>query len=276
MLGHAERLRGEGKVALVPTMGAIHEGHLALIRKAQDHAECVIASIFVNPTQFGPDEDYDAYPRPFEDDIGILRDEGVDILFAPSREAMYPQGDHTLVRVSGLDEHLCGAHRPGHFQGVATIVSKLLHLCRPHVAVFGRKDAQQLVILRRMAADLFMDVEILGAPIVREPDGLALSSRNAYLSPEERQQAPVLFEAVTAARRAVLQGEQAGKALVETMQKIVARAPEARLQYAEVVDAHSLQPVDHIRPQQDILAALAVFFGETRLIDNTFIEASER
>ena len=276
MLRHAERLRGEGKVALVPTMGAIHEGHLALIRKAQDQADRVIASIFVNPTQFGPGEDYDAYPRPFEEDARILRDEGVDIIFAPSREGMYPHGDQTHVRVSGLDEHLCGAHRPGHFQGVTTIVSKLLHLCRPHVAVFGRKDAQQLVVLRRMAADLFMGVEILGAPIVREPDGLALSSRNAYLSPEERQQAPVLFEAVTAARRAILQGEQAGNALVETMQKIVARAPEARLQYAEVVDAHSLQPVDHIRPKQDILAALAVFFGKTRLIDNTFIEASER
>ena len=273
MQQQADRLRSRGRLALVPTMGALHEGHLALIEMAASRAEYTAVSIFVNPTQFGPNEDYEAYPRPFGEDRHTLDALGrVDVLFAPSEEAIYPPGAVTSVRVAELGLHLCGAHRPGHFDGVTTIVSKLFHICRPHVAIFGRKDAQQLVILQQMVRDLFFDIDIIGAPIVREDDGLALSSRNVYLSDEQREQAPVLHRAVTEARRAILKGELRGKATVEWMRKIVDQASEARLQYAQVVDAHSLQPVDHMSPGQEVVAALAVFFGETRLIDNVFVQ----
>ena len=280
MQDHADAARAEGdRLALVPTLGALHEGHLALVRRALETADHVTVSVFVNPTQFGPDEDYDEYPRDLEGDREKLEALGVDAMFAPSVEEMYPYandealpGPLAWVAVNKLDEHLCGAYRDGHFRGVTTVVTKLFHACKPDVGVFGRKDAQQYVILKRLVEDLLFDIEIVGVPTVREPDGLAQSSRNAYLDPEEREQATVLYEAVTAAETAIEEGEQEAQAVVDAMDAALAEAPDAEVQYASVVDAHTLQPVDHLAPGQTVLAAVAVFFGETRLIDNAFVE----
>jgi len=274
----ARRANGE-RVALVPTMGALHDGHLALIRTAQEQADRVVVSVFVNPTQFGPDEDYAEYPRDIDRDAAQLEERGVDVLFAPTVDEMYPSepvGDAptlTWVIVNRLDEHLCGRYRQGHFQGVTTVVTKLFHACKPHVAVFGRKDAQQFVIIQRMVQELLLDIDIVGVPTVREPDGLAKSSRNAYLSPEERQQATVLYEAVKTAEARIEGGEQQISALVEAMQNKFGQASDATVQYAEVVDATTLQPLERITPGQHVLAAVAVYFGDTRLIDNAFIRA---
>lgn len=280
MQAHVDEVRAEGRrLALVPTLGALHEGHLALVRAASNEADHVTVSIFVNPTQFGPDEDYDDYPRDLEGDQEKLDALGVDTLFAPSVKEMYPfvnddalPGPPAWVDVEHLDDHLCGAYREGHFRGVATVVTKLFHACKPDVAVFGKKDAQQYVIVQRLVDDLLFDVEVVGIPTVREPDGLARSSRNAYLDPDEREQAPALYEAVTAARTAIEGGEQEAEAVVRAMQDTLATAPDAEVEYAEVVDAYTLQPVDRLAPGQDVLAAVAVYFGETRLIDNAFVE----
>ena len=280
MQDHADAARADGdRLALVPTLGALHEGHLALVRRALETADHVTVSVFVNPTQFGPDEDYDEYPRDLEGEREKLEALGVDAMFAPSVEEMYPYandealpGPLAWVAVNKLDEHLCGAYRDGHFRGVTTVVTKLFHACKPDVGVFGRKDAQQYVILKRLVEDLLFDIEIVGVPTVREPDGLAQSSRNAYLDPEEREQATVLYEAVTAAETAIEEGEQQAQAVVDAMDVALAEAPDAEVQYASVVDAHTLQPVDHLAPGQTVLAAVAVFFGETRLIDNAFVE----
>lgn len=280
MQAYADQQRRERtRLGLVPTMGALHDGHLELVRTAHEHADCVVVSVFVNPTQFGPDEDYDAYPRDLDADRAALDAVNVDALFAPTVAEMYPNGalqdrqTLTWVDVERLDRHLCGKYREGHFRGVTTVVTKLFHCCKPDVAVFGRKDAQQFVILQRMVKELLLDIELVGVPIVREDDGLALSSRNAYLSEAERAQAPVLYEAVTAAKRQVLEGEQRVSALVEAMRERLAAAPDARVQYAEVVDANTLQPIERIAPKQEVLAAVAVFFGDTRLIDNAFVRA---
>lgn len=283
MQAYADAQRADGqRVALVPTMGALHEGHLALVRAALERADRVVVSVFVNPTQFGPDEDYDEYPREVETDQDKLEELGVDALFAPSVEEMYPAdtldedaaaGTLTGVEVERLDEHLCGRYRDGHFRGVTTVVTKLFHACKPHVAVFGRKDAQQFVIIQRMVEDLLFDINIVGVPTVREADGLAKSSRNAYLSASEREQATVLYQAVEAARTRIQEGEQQNSAIVEAMQNKLEQAPDARVQYAEVVDASTLQPIEQIQPGQHVLAAVAVFFGDTRLIDNAFVHA---
>ena len=280
MHAYADRQRHAGRrIALVPTMGALHDGHLELVRTAHQHADCVVVSVFVNPTQFGPDEDYEDYPRDLASDRDQLGALNVDALFAPPVEDMYPNGTFparrtlTWVEVEQLDEHLCGAYRDEHFRGVTTVVTKLFHCCKPHVAVFGRKDAQQFVILQQMVNDLLMDIELVGVPIVREEDGLARSSRNAYLSAEERAQAPVLCEAVTAAKQRILAGEQRVSALVEAMRNTLRAAPNAHVQYTEVVDAATLQPVERVAPEQEVLAAVAVFFGDTRLIDNAFVQA---
>jgi pantoate--beta-alanine ligase len=274
MQAHADAARAAGKrLALVPTMGALHAGHLALVEEARRRADHVTVSIFVNPTQFAPGEDFLHYPRTLEADTEALeKTGGVDDVFVPAAAEMYPFGlpPYTTVQVRDLDRHLCGAFRPGHFEGVTTVVAKLFLACRPHLAVFGEKDAQQLAIVRRMTAELGFGVEVVGHPTVREADGLALSSRNRYLSVEERAQAVVLSEAVAAARRAAEAGERRAPALVDAMQQAVARAPLARLQYAEVVDAETLQPADALAPGR-YLAALAVFFGPTRLIDNATI-----
>ena len=267
--------RVDHRLALVPTMGALHDGHRALVRRAKEEADHVTVSIFVNPTQFAPGEDLDAYPRDLDGDLATLDAlGGVEAVFAPSVEEMYPLGaPQTWVTVEGLTETLCGRYREGHFRGVATVVAKLFNVCRPHVGVFGQKDAQQLVVLRRMAEELHFGVEVAGVPIQREPDGLACSSRNAYLTEEERAQAPVLAEAVAEARR-LLAGtaeEQPAEAVVRRMLGILAEAPQAEPQYAEVVDARTLQPVERLQPGQEALAAVAVHFGETRLIDNAFV-----
>ncbi|GIV62587.1 MAG: pantothenate synthetase [Rhodothermaceae bacterium] len=276
MQAEAAAMRQAGhRLALVPTMGALHKAHLALVEEAHRHADHVTVSIFVNPTQFAPGEDYERYPRPLEEDLAKLRAQGIaDVVFVPGVEDMYPDGydqHRTWVVVEELDRHLCGAFREGHFRGVTTVVTKLFLACKPHVAVFGLKDAQQFLILRRMVRDLNFDVEMIGVPTVREPDGLAFSSRNVYLTPEERSQAVVLSQAVEAARRRVEAGEQRGEALVEAMLQTLAQAPLAQVQYAEVVDTETLQPVERLRPGQEVLAAVAVFFGTTRLIDNAFL-----
>lgn len=280
MQAHADAVRAEGDVlALVPTLGALHEGHLALVRRALEVADHVTVSVFVNPTQFGPDEDYDEYPRDLEGDQEKLEALDVDTMFAPSVDEMYPYandqalpGPLAWVSVDRLDEHLCGAYREGHFRGVTTVVTKLFHACKPDVAVFGKKDAQQYVILQRLVEVLLFDVDIVGVPTVREPDGLATSSRNEYLDAEEREQAPVLFEAVTAAEEAIEKGEQEAEAVVRSMENKLAAASNGEVEYAEVVDAHTLQPTDYLAPGQEVLAAVAVYFGDTRLIDNTFVE----
>ncbi len=272
----AQHQRGT-TIALVPTMGALHSGHLALVDEAKRRADAVVTSIFVNPTQFAPDEDYDAYPRPLDTDREILAARDVDAVFAPTVEAMYPFGASTTeepyvsVDVHTLNDHLCGAHRPGHFEGVVTVVTKLLNACKPDVAVFGRKDAQQLVILKHLARSLLFDVEIVGVPTVREDDGLACSSRNAYLSDAERDEAPQVYAAIQAGEQAIVNGEQHAEAVVRAMQKPLDQAEHARVQYASVVHASSLQPVTHLHPGDDVLIAVAVFFGDTRLIDNAFV-----
>ncbi|PQJ35807.1 pantoate--beta-alanine ligase [Salinibacter sp. 10B] len=280
MQDHADVARSKGQtLALVPTLGALHEGHLALVRRALKEADHVTVSVFVNPTQFGPDEDYDEYPRDLEGDRDKLEALGVDVLFAPSVAEMYPYADDealagplSWVEVEHLDQHLCGAYREGHFRGVTTVVTKLFHACKPDIGVFGKKDAQQYVILKHLVEDLLLDIDIVGVPTVREADGLAQSSRNAYLSETEREQATVLYDAVSAAEEAIQGGEQDAQAVVRAMDNILVTAPDGEVEYAEVVDAHTLQPVEHLAPGQDVLAAVAVYFGETRLIDNAFVE----
>lgn len=280
MQDHADAARKDGQtLGLVPTLGALHEGHFALIRRALQEADHVTASVFVNPTQFGPNEDYGAYPRDLKGDREKLEALGVDALFAPSVDEMYPFLNEegvgqplAWVDVDRLDEHLCGAYREGHFRGVATVVTKLFHACKPDVAVFGRKDAQQYVILQRLVEDLLFDIDVVGVPTVRADDGLAVSSRNVYLSEDERAQSTVLHEAVQVAQSAIEGGEQASQAVVQTMDEVLAAAPDADVQYAEVVDARTLQPVDRLSPGQRVIAAVAVFFGDTRLIDNVFVD----
>ena len=264
----AQALRAEGKrIAFVPTMGNLHEGHLSLIRIARQQADVVVVSIFVNPTQFGPNEDYDAYPRTFEADRLLCEQEGVDLLFHPSVEDMYPPGDSVRVTESVLSRTLCGATRPGHFDGVCTIVIKLFHLVAPHAAVFGEKDAQQLRIIRRMVRDLHLPVKIVAGPTVREADGLALSSRNQHLAPAQRIQATCLRRALDEAQRRFAEGERQPAALIDAMRSLITREPDAKIDYIEIVDDESLQPVDGpmARPA---LVALAVWVGAPRLIDN--------
>jgi pantoate--beta-alanine ligase len=278
MQARADAARAAGRrLALVPTMGALHDGHLALVAEAKRRADDVAVSIFVNPTQFAPGEDFSRYPRTLAADLAALeRVGGVDAVFAPSVEEMYPVGlpALTTVRVETLGAHLCGPHRPGHFEGVATVVAMLFLACRPHVAVFGEKDAQQLAVIRRMTAELGFGIEVAGVPTVREPDGLALSSRNRYLTPGERAEAVALRRALDAAEAAVAAGERRAQAVGEAMRAEIARAPHARLQYAEVVDSDTLQPAGTLTPGR-YLAALAVYFGATRLIDNTTLEVAD-
>ncbi len=252
-------------VGFVPTMGALHDGHASLMRLARQHCGFVAVSIFVNPTQFGPTEDFSRYPRTLPADIAVCEREGVDLIFAPEPAAMYPPGFRTNVEVGQLGDRLCGASRPGHFRGVATVVLKLLNIFEPDRAYFGQKDAQQARIIRQMVFDLNVPTEIVVGPTVREPDGLALSSRNRYLSPADRQKAPVLFETLREVRHKVEAGERDAVALRGLMADRV-RATGAVLDYAEIVDADSFQPKEHLTGPA--VAALAVKFGATRLIDN--------
>jgi pantoate--beta-alanine ligase len=259
-------------IGLVPTMGFLHEGHLSLIRRSKDEAELTVVSIFVNPLQFGPHEDFDRYPRAFEHDTDLVGQAGGDIVFAPGHEEMYPQGFTTFVEVQRLTEGLCGASRPGHFRGVTTVVAKLFCTVKPHIAVFGQKDAQQAVVIKRMVQDLNFDVKIIVCPTVREEDGLAMSSRNAYLSPAERNDATVLYASLRLAEEMIGQGVRDAQQIVETMRRLILSKPSARIDYIAVVDGHSLEPLLEVRDGAMIL--LAVWIGQTRLIDNVVVETS--
>jgi pantoate--beta-alanine ligase len=262
-----ERRRAGRRVGFVPTMGYLHEGHLSLVRLARERADNVVISIFVNPTQFGPNEDYANYPRDWGRDERLCREAGVDVLFAPRAEEMYAHDASVVVRESRLSSGLCGASRPGHFEGVCTVVAKLFNLVQPTLAVFGEKDAQQLRIVRRMTRDLNFPVEIVSGPIVREADGLALSSRNARLTAEERAQATCLRRALDAVERAFAGGERDADALRKLARAVIEHAPLARVDYIEVVDDESLEPIVLI--ERPALCALAVQFPSARLIDNT-------
>jgi pantoate--beta-alanine ligase len=262
--------RGRQRIVLVPTMGFLHEGHLSLVRSARLRGDVVVVSIFVNPTQFGPGEDFAAYPRDFERDRRMLEMENVDILFHPFADAIYPAGAQTFVEVEKLSLPLCGAARPSHFRGVATVVAKLLNIVRPHAAIFGEKDYQQLQVIRRMVRDLSMDVEIVGHPIVREPDGLAMSSRNAYLNGAERQAALCLSRALCKAERLVRRGEVKAAAIVDRVLTELKREPLAAVEYVKLCDAETLAEVDRVGTSA--LLALAVRIGKARLIDNRVLK----
>jgi pantoate--beta-alanine ligase len=260
-------LRRRGlSVGLVPTMGALHEGHLSLVRAARAACDAVVVSIFVNPTQFGPNEDFAQYPRTFEADCAALEREGVELVFAPSAEEMYPQGASSFVDVEGVSERLDGASRPGHMRGVATVVAKLFHIVEPNRAFFGQKDAAQVAVIRKMVRDLNFGLELVVCPIVREPDGLAMSSRNRYLSVEERRQALALSRAVREVERLAGSGVTAARDLIAAAEAVLAREPLVRVDYCRVVDADTLEDVADVG--RGALVAVAAFVGTTLLIDN--------
>jgi pantoate--beta-alanine ligase len=259
-------------IGFVPTMGGLHEGHLALVRRAKEKGY-VVMSIFVNPTQFSPGEDYEKYPRDLERDIALAEREGVDLVFAPDANEMYPPGDSTFVEVTGsLTKGLCAPFRPGHFRGVTTVVAKLFNIVQPDKAYFGEKDFQQLQVIRRMARDLAMPVEIVGVPTVREPDGLAMSSRNAYLSLEEREASRALSQALREAQGLVKKGQTDASAILQVVRDRVSAQPLVRLQYVEVCNPETLEPVSSIEGRA--VLAMAAIVGKTRLIDNIMLEAS--
>jgi len=259
--------RGEGeRLGFVPTMGALHEGHLSLVRAAKLQSDAVIVSIFVNPRQFGPNEDFAKYPRTFENDCGLLEKEGVDFIFAPPVEAMYPAGAVTYVSVEGLSGKLCGKSRPGHFRGVTTVVATLFHIVEPDVAFFGQKDAAQVAIVRRMVKDLNHPVEIVACPIVREPDGLAMSSRNGYLSAKERKWALALYRSLMQVQELFQGGEDSAIRLIEAGKRVLAAQPEVKVDYLEIVDPETLDARGSVAGPA--LVAVAAYVGTTRLIDN--------
>jgi pantoate--beta-alanine ligase len=265
----AERSAGR-RIALVPTMGALHPGHLSLVRRALSTADRVVVSIFVNPTQFGAGEDFDHYPRNLARDLARLRTVGCDVVFAPSVDEIYPDGDRTRVSVSELTDVLCGQHRPGHFDGVTTVVARLLLAAKPHVAVFGEKDYQQLAVIRRMVRDLHIDVSIEGAPTVREPDGVAMSSRNAYLTTAQREQARGLNAGLVEAVQLFRAGESTARTLVDVARRRIEKEPEAEIEYVELRCAETLRPLERV--DRTAVLALAVRFDRARLIDNTLFE----
>lgn len=271
MKEYARGARGEGRIiGLVPTMGALHEGHTALVKRARQECSRVIASVFVNPKQFGPKEDYKKYPRDLEKDAEKLAAVGVDALFAPETTDVYPEGFRTYVNVEGISERLEGRSRPGHFRGVSTVVLKLFEIVQPHFAYFGRKDAQQVRIISEMTRDLNLDAEIVVCPVVREADGLALSSRNGYLSAEERKAATALHRALVAARNELSAGLRDAMHLQTVMRRILEEEMLATVDYAEIVSADRFEPV--VRVVRPSYVLLAVFIGKTRLIDNLLIE----
>lgn len=264
----SQGFKREGKkIAFVPTMGYLHEGHLALMREGRKLADVLVISIFVNPTQFGPHEDFERYPRDIERDQRLAEEVGVDIIFYPSAEAMYPPGYRTYVEVTEWSSVLCGASRPTHFRGVCTVVLKLFNIVQPDVAIFGWKDAQQFLILRRMVEDLNLDIQMVGVETVREPDGLAMSSRNEYLNPSERKQATALYKSLCRAKEMVEQGERNCQKIIDEMKKIIETQPSAKIDYISVVSLDGLKPLSEIQ-LGNTLIALAVFVGPARLIDN--------
>jgi len=265
----SESFRKVGKeIGFIPTMGYLHQGHLSLVRRARKENDVVVVSIFVNPTQFGEGEDFDRYPRDFERDKELLEREGVDILFYPSVKEMYPQGYSTFVEVEGtLTSVLCGEKRPGHFKGVATIVSKLFNIVKPHKAYFGKKDFQQLQVIKRLVKDLNFDVQVVSCPIVRDKDGLALSSRNTYLSLKERESALSLYKGLKLAKELFDNGERNPEVIKEKVKRLILSHPDVKkIDYVEIVDSETLKPVSEVKKGDTI--ALAVFVGNTRLIDN--------
>ena len=273
LLSREARARGE-RIGFVPTMGALHDGHLSLLRRARQASTLVVMSLFVNPAQFGPGEDFQRYPRDLARDADLAREAGTQILYAPEEREVYPPGFGTHVTVEGVDSVLEGASRPGHFRGVATIVTKLLNRVSPHVAFFGQKDAQQAVLVRKMVRDLEMDVEIEICPTVREADGLALSSRNVYLGPEERRAAPVLYRALRRAESAIVSEEERDpERVLSLIRETVATEPLVSLEYAAVVDGETLRPLEKIRGS--LLIPLAARLGATRLIDNILVKVEE-
>jgi len=257
-------------VGLVPTMGALHEGHLSLVREARRMCDVVVVSVFVNPTQFGPGEDFEHYPRDLTKDTALLTDYNVDYIFAPTVEEIYPKGFSTYVNVEGLSEQLEGASRPGHFRGVATVVTVLLNTIRPDFAFFGQKDAQQALVIRRLVKDLAFDTEIVILPIVREDSGLAISSRNLYLTPDEQKSAAVMHKALVQAKSAYKEGERNANRIMEIIRNTVESEPRARLDYVAITDAETLERVDRV-DDRPTLIALAAYVGKTRLIDNTIL-----
>ena len=256
-------------IGFVPTMGYLHEGHLALVRRVKELSDRVVVSIFVNPIQFAPGEDYQRYPRDLERDKALLEKEGVDVLFSPKVEEMYPPGFQTYVEVKELSSGLCGKYRPGHFVGVATVVLKLFNIVQPDIAVFGEKDYQQLKVIQRMVQDLNLDVKIIPHPTVREADGLAMSSRNTYLSPEERKSAIALYKALNLAEELINQGERRVATLREKLKEFIESFPYTKVQYIEFVHPETLKEVERV--DEPTLLALAVFVGKARLIDNKII-----
>lgn len=270
----AESLRKRGKkIAFVPTMGYLHEGHLSLLRIAKKRGDIVVVSVFVNPAQFGPSEDYKSYPRDERRDLSLLRKEKVDFVLIPSVEEMYPKNYQTYVDVMEMSKHLCGKSRQGHFKGVCTVVTKLFNIVKPHYAVFGKKDYQQLKIIERATRDLNMDVKIVPAETVREKDGLAMSSRNLYLSDEGRKSALSLSRALKEVKRMVEEGERNSDVLVNKAREIIEREPSTKIDYVEIVHPMTLEPIKSIEDKAVI--ALAVFVGRARLIDNMKLEVKE-
>ncbi|MCX5866774.1 MAG: pantoate--beta-alanine ligase [Proteobacteria bacterium] len=270
MQKRAEALRNSGKtIAFVPTMGYLHDGHLALMRAGRELGDVLVVSIFVNPAQFGPKEDFGSYPRDLERDSALCRQVGVDIIFHPAAEAIYPRGFQTHIEVENLSRGLCGDFRPGHFRGVATVVAKLFNIIKPHAAVFGEKDCQQLAVIRRMTADLNLDVQIVGYPTVRETDGLAMSSRNTFLSAAERQSALSLSRSLEQAQQMVREGERAPGRIEQAVRETISREPATEIEYVRVCHPESLSELKWV--EDSTLLALAVRVGKTRLIDNRII-----
>ncbi len=263
--------KSSGKtIGLVPTMGYLHDGHLSLVKASRDENDFTIMSIFVNPTQFGPNEDFDSYPRDMERDTKLAEAAGVDVIFAPSKDEMYPDGYKTYVEVEDITNVLCGKSRPGHFRGVTTVVAKLFNIVEPDKAYFGQKDAQQVIVLRKMVKDLNMNLEIVTCPIVRESDGLAMSSRNTYLSPEERSGALALSQSLFEAEKIIKDGERDAAKIIGYIKNRISQVEVAEIDYVEITDIDDLKSVEHIAGK--VLIALAVRFGRTRLIDNVIVE----
>lgn len=273
MQERAESLRLDGRrIACVPTMGFLHDGHLSLMRIAKRRADVLVVSVFVNPAQFGPGEDFETYPRNLERDLELCAKENVDIVFTPKTATLYPDGYQSYVKLEQLPHHLCGLSRPVFFTGVATVVCKLFNIVRPHVAVFGEKDYQQLLIIRRMVKDLNFNTEIIGAPIVREKDGLAMSSRNAYLTPDQRPAALTLYRSIVRARKRVETGERDAARILKEVRDLITAQPETDIDYLSICDPETL--IDVVRIDRTALMALAVKVGKTRLIDNTILPVS--
>ena len=274
MQQEADRLRESGKkIGFVPTMGYLHEGHLSLVREAKKHSDVIVMSIFVNPTQFAPNEDFEDYPRNFDRDRLLAEKEGCDIIFYPDAKEMYPDKYLTYVEVEKITRILCGASRPTHFRGVTTIVSKLFNIVKPHIAVFGQKDYQQAVVIKKMTSDLNFDIKIIIAPIVREQDGLAMSSRNTYLSPAEREQALVLYQSLKMAEAEILSGENNAEVIKQKIRQMINKKPDTLIDYVEIVDSETLEFQTSIK--SDVVIALAVKVGKTRLIDNIIVKVKK-